>query len=372
MMKRSGVTATTCTLLLVVILLSSCYRTFTFRTGRFCSQALRRISILHSKTEDSFDEFKKMGQNKESSYGILPSGPDSASQIETSRNTYLEDKQVTENAIKYFTIVDNIVPHEMMRRFTSSAPRNVQEAAKSTIMNLLGTMPNYALDASLITTNKKLANLLYQMQITGYMFKNAEYQMSFTKLLKGLPRLSKPVDVQTGNFSFAPATADVEYDGKATVRDKDGNSMEVDVQDITTALSQEVEELRAELALIRSERENELKGDMLTYIQALPQKDLLKLTSGMSEDVVQSIELLVGAVMEKIGVPSSPPSSSSSSSPPSSSSSSSLASLAAGDDSKEMIMQQSVSQLAQLCMWQMVVGYKLRELEALDKGANLS
>ena len=28
-------------------------------------------------------------------------------------------------------------------------------------------------------------------------------------------------------------------------------------------------------------------------------------------------------------------------------------------------------QLAQLCMWQMVVGYKLRELEALEKGASM-
>jgi len=28
-------------------------------------------------------------------------------------------------------------------------------------------MPNYALDAALVTTNAKLANLLYQMQITG-------------------------------------------------------------------------------------------------------------------------------------------------------------------------------------------------------------
>jgi hypothetical protein len=40
----------------------------------------------------------------------------------------------------------------------------------------IGSLPTYALDAVLITTNSKLANLLYQMQITGYMFKNAEYR----------------------------------------------------------------------------------------------------------------------------------------------------------------------------------------------------
>jgi hypothetical protein len=51
---------------------------------------------------------------------------------------------------------------------------------------LLGSLPNYALDAVMMTTSTKLANLFYQMQITGYMFKNAEYRMSLTKSLKGL------------------------------------------------------------------------------------------------------------------------------------------------------------------------------------------
>ncbi|RYY75223.1 DUF760 domain-containing protein [archaeon] len=36
----------------------------------------------------------------------------------------------------------------------------------------------------------------------------------------------------------------------------------------------------------------------------------------------------------------------------------------------EVPIQQSVQQLAQLCIWQMVVGYQLRELEALDKGVS--
>jgi hypothetical protein len=37
----------------------------------------------------------------------------------------------------------------------------------------------------------------------------------------------------------------------------------------------------------------------------------------------------------------------------------------------EVVIQQSVGQLAQLCMWQMVVGYKLREVEASEKGVSL-
>lgn len=118
----------------------------------------------------------------------------------------------------------------------------------------------------------------------------------------------------------------------------------LNVEDLTSALSKEVEDLRSELALIRNQRENELKSNMLTYIQALPEKDLVRLTSDMSEDVVQAIQLLVDTVMERLGIDVSGP---------------------------EVVLQQSVGHLAQLCMWQMVVGYKLREIEALEKGASL-
>jgi Protein of unknown function (DUF760) len=73
----------------------------------------------------------------------------------------------------------------MIQKFAMTAPNNVQEAAKSTVVNILGNLPNYALAADLITTSSKLSNLLHQMQMTGYMFKNAEYRMSFTLPLKG-------------------------------------------------------------------------------------------------------------------------------------------------------------------------------------------
>lgn len=117
----------------------------------------------------------------------------------------------------------------------------------------------------------------------------------------------------------------------------------LDVEALTSALSQEIAALRSELMVLRTERENELRANLLTYIQALPEAELMRLTSDMSEEVVQAIELLVDALMDRVGIPSG--------------------------REKEVVVQQSVGQLAQLCMWQMVCGYKLRELEALEKGA---
>lgn len=100
--------------------------------------------------------------------------------------------------------MQGLSPNDMLMKFAQSAPQNVQEAAKSTVMNILGTLPNYALDAALITTNTKLANLLYQMQITGYMFKNAEYRMSFTRSLKGWFQAFVPQIVQVTLFRLQP------------------------------------------------------------------------------------------------------------------------------------------------------------------------
>lgn len=133
--------------------------------------------------------------------------------------------------------------------------------------------------------------------------------------------------------------------GRVTVKTSGGNSVDIDVNDLTDALSQEINALRSELSLIRNEREKELRSNLLTYIQALPEKDLQKLTSDMSPDVIQAIEMLVQALMEKMGV----------------------------DSTKfdEVVIQQSVGMLAQVCMWQLITGYKLREYEALERGATL-
>ena len=173
-------------------------------------------------------------------------------------------------AIKYFEIVEQLAPNEMLQKFATTAPQHVQAAAKSTILSILGSLPSYALDANVITTSSKLANLLYQMQMTGYMFKNAEYRMSLARSLKGLPRLPAPAAVNQGNITFNPSRQAGEVigmSGEVQVRTITGDVVTVDVNELTVALSQEVESLRSTLALIRDERESELRANLLTYIQ---------------------------------------------------------------------------------------------------------
>jgi len=157
-----------------------------------------------------------------SSVGIIPTGPELNSNAGLGQSQALMRGNRSADTLKYFKLIDSLAPHEMLVKFAKTAPLNVQEAAKSTVLNILGSMPNYALDTVLITTNVKLASLLYQMQITGYMFKNAEYRMSLTRMLKGLPKLPSAAVVNQGNISFDPI--DSNYYGVIEVQTSNGET----------------------------------------------------------------------------------------------------------------------------------------------------
>lgn len=238
--------------------------------------------------------------------------------------------QPSEAAQRYVKFIEHLAPNELVGKFQAQAPPSVQEAAKSTIMSILGQLPHYTLDASLLTTSTKLYNLVYQMQMTGYMLKNAEYCISMTRALKGLPKLPPSSKVSRGNLTVSPLSSD--------------SQVRFDIQELR-ALSQEVEELRAELTLIRNSRENELRSNLLTYIQALPERELGKLTSDMDSSVTEAMNMLVAALMERLGIPTT--------------------------TGPEVVVQQSMGALSQLAYWQLVVGYRLRELEVLDRGVTL-
>lgn len=290
------------------------------------------------------DRFDDWADKQSKSTGIIPSGKETLEAIKNTEKRKSDPSKM--NPTKYFKMVEKLSPNEVLLKFATTAPKNVQEAAKTTIMNLLGSLPNYALDAALVTTNSRLANLLYQMQMTGYMFKNAEYRMSLTKALKGLPTLPPPSSIKTENSTLTPSSdisKVLSSNTTVSVRTTTGENIEVEVSQLTDALSKEVANLRAELSLIKNSREKELKENLLTYVQALPEKELSKLTSDMSEEVIVTIRMLVDAMMSRIGV---------------------------NPEGPEVMIQQSIGQLAQLCMWQMVLGYKLRELEVLEKGAS--
>jgi Protein of unknown function (DUF760) len=124
---------------------------------------------------------------------------------------------------------------------------------------------------------------------------------------------------------------------------KGGVDIEVDAAAYMSELRSEVAKLRDELAVVQKKQEDKLNKDLLTYIRTLPPRELQSLTNTMSPDVLVAMQGLVNAVMVGIG----------------------------GKDGEiighDTVTEQSAEAMAQLCMWQLVIGYNLRTLEVREE-----
>jgi Protein of unknown function (DUF760) len=115
--------------------------------------------------------------------------------------------------------------------------------------------------------------------------------------------------------------------------------IEVDAAAYMSELRSEVAKLRDELLLIQNKKDDTVK-DLLTYIRTLPPSELQGLTSTMSTDVIVAMKALVNAVMAGIGD---------------------------GLIGPNTVTEQSAESMAQLCMWQLAIGYNLRSLEVREQ-----
>ena len=261
----------------------------------------------------------------------------------------------------YVEVVSRLSPSELIGRFTATASPKVQEAVKTTILGLIGTLPKVAFESTTVTTGARLASLMFQLQMSGYMFKNAEYRMSLSKSLASGSdgKLKGGMVFEDGRIVD---TANAQVKGKVKVRyslgdsldkskddDKDSNDdeenspgfeVEVDADAYMSELRDEVNRLREELSSVREAKEEAIRQDLLAYIRTLPAQQMQSLTNTISEDVMSAMRGLVNVVMQGIGD---------------------------GQITPATVTEQSSEAMAQLCMWQLVIGYNLRELEVREE-----
>ena len=189
------------------------------------------------------------------------------------------------------------------------------------------------------------------------MFKNAEYRLSLQQsigsdsILDGNPLL---LEGSAGTSSDNKPSVDSKVKGKLRVKygtkkdgelaDKEASSssmeVEVDAAAYMSELRSEVMQLRDELMITRKEKEDALRKDLLVYIRTLPEQELRSLTNTISQDVLVSMKGLVNAVMSGIGD---------------------------GQIGPNTTTEMSAEAMAQLCMWQLCIGYNLRTLEVREE-----
>lgn len=245
-----------------------------------------------------------------------------------------EDEEEIKN--QYVKWLESLTPGEMVGQFMVTAPPRVQSAVKNTVIGLLGSLrASNAFDASIVTTQRALASLMFQLEMTGYMFRNAEYRLALQKTLleANAPELPNSSD-DVGRPQLK---------GSITVTLPDGTDVEVDANAYVSELSKEVESLKAEMVALRQQEEENKLQDLLAYVQNLESAEMASLSNNISADVLDAMRQLVDTVIRGMG----------------------------GDvalkEGYDLLTEVPSGTLAQLCMWQLVVGYNLREMEAREE-----
>ena len=85
-----------------------------------------------------------------------------------------------------FRIMTSETPNQAIANFLKTANPQVVGAMSGAVSSLLGGLsrPSNGIETIVKTTGDKIGNLCFQLQMTGYMFRNAEYVLALKDLMK--------------------------------------------------------------------------------------------------------------------------------------------------------------------------------------------
>eukprot|EP00316_Scyphosphaera_apsteinii_P021191 CAMPEP_0119319044 /NCGR_PEP_ID=MMETSP1333-20130426/48330_1 /TAXON_ID=418940 /ORGANISM="Scyphosphaera apsteinii, Strain RCC1455" /LENGTH=362 /DNA_ID=CAMNT_0007325367 /DNA_START=111 /DNA_END=1199 /DNA_ORIENTATION=- len=328
------------------------------------------------------------------------------------RISRIQERGLTTPSQTLFEIATEKPPAVLLRDFFMEAPAPVQQAMQDAVVSLLGNLPPFQFDSTVTTTGDRLAALMLQLQMTGYMLRNAQYVMKLRQLLNIRSRnvaeyhaAFKRVDTDKSGFltpenveallrevygesppayevkslmklfdtnldgviswtefcvalgmptsdvnSVEPMPAlgpveesssvSVSVSGNVTLSLEGGRAIEVDAAAYMEELQAEAAQLRAEIASLQKEEVAEGSLSLSRFVSSLPEDQMKVLTSGISEDVVGAMRMVVNYILQAPGEDK------------------------AVDLTKQSQISLEQEKLQQLCLYQLVLGYRLREAEA--------
>ena len=328
-------------------------------------------------------------------------------------------------------------PNQAIGSFVSHANPQVVQAMSGAIFSLLGGLSDPTMGTELLVkaSGDKVASLCFQLQMTGYMFRNAEYVVALKDLMqirgsatldeykdaferldtdgsgfieveevdallsevyegdapsfevdafvkffdenddgriswdefeRGLGAAMAPKNgrnllngfTQEDDDDEEPPTIEPKISGTIEVEVEDGKTIQVEAEEYVKSLKAEAQALKEALRREKlgmppggndtvlpgqqqqSKNEGDVFGSVTSYI-ASRQGDLESLTKGISPEIVETMRKLVEFVLEGGGnkaVKNIP--------------------------REQMEMEIPGSALQQLALWQLILGYRLREMEA--------
>lgn len=215
-----------------------------------------------------------------------------------------------------------------MELFIKRAPTQVVDAMRHTVTNMIGTLPPQFFAVTVTTVAENLAQLMYSVLMTGYMFRNAQYRLELQQSLEQIA-LPEPKE-EKGSEDYAPGTQK-KVSGEVIRWNKSTGPEKIDAVKYIELLEAEIDELSRQVARKSSQGSNEL----LEYLKTLEPQNLKELASSAGEDVVFAMNEFIKRL------------------------------LAVSDPAqmKTAVSETSGTQLANLLFWLMIVGYSMRNIE---------
>lgn len=246
---------------------------------------------------------------------------------------------MTERRRYLLKYVQDVQP-QVMEQFADKAHPQVVDAMRQTVTNMLGTLPPQFFQVTVSTVGENLAQLMYSVMMSGYMFRNAQYRMDLRNGMATLLPGGFEED-HTSRLAVAPPEADDYAEGVQ----KKGISGEVvrwnhEEGPETLAAQEYIEMLEREVQLLKEqvstrERLDEGNNDLIEYLKSLEPQNLLDLTANAGEDVLEAMNSFIQRLLG-----SSDP-----------------------DELKTTSNESTAVELARMLYWLMVVGYSLRTIE---------
>ncbi|PON60562.1 hypothetical protein PanWU01x14_151740 [Parasponia andersonii] len=223
--------------------------------------------------------------------------------------------------------VKNVQP-EFMELFVKRAPQQVVDAMRQTVTNMIGTLPPQFFAVTVTTVAENLAQLMYSVMMTGYMFKNAQNRLELQQSLEqvALPNVQDKKDEP----DYAPGTQK-NVSGDVIRWNNVSGTERIDAKKYIELLEAEIEELNRQVERKSANGQNEL----LEYLKSLEPQNLKDLTSSAGEDVVLAMNTFIKRLLA----------------------------VSDADQMKTRLTETTAPELAKLLYWLMVVGYSLRNIE---------
>ncbi|KAJ1692550.1 hypothetical protein LUZ63_009248 [Rhynchospora breviuscula] len=223
--------------------------------------------------------------------------------------------------------VKNVQP-EFMELFLKRAPPQVVDAMRQTVTNMIGTLPPQFFAVTVTTVAENLAQLMYSVLMTGYMFRNAQYRVELQQSLEQMV-LPEPTEKKDPP-DYAPGTQK-KVTGEVIRWNNVTGPEKIDAVKYIELLEAEIEDLNRQVARKSISGPNQI----LDYLKSLEPQNLKELTSSAGEDVVFAMNTFIKRL------------------------------LAVSDPTKmkTTVTESSAPELANLIYWLMIVGYSLRNIE---------